>query len=194
MQRAFSDSVKLKRKGIDISVSINLSAYYLQDLRFESDISELIETPNVDNSRIIFELTESAMVVNSTKTKTLMRWLTEKGFRISIDDFGTGYSTLTNLRRLPISELKIDRSFVSNIPADTEDASIVTAMIGLGSSLDIDVVAEGVETEEVLSLLKQSGCSIIQGNLIRNPLPLDALIEWMNSETQPVPLVRSAAN
>jgi EAL domain-containing protein (putative c-di-GMP-specific phosphodiesterase class I) len=134
------------------------------------------------------------MVVNSTKTKTLMRWLTEKGFRISIDDFGTGYSTLTNLRRLPISELKIDRSFVSNIPADTEDASIVTAMIGLGSSLDIDVVAEGVETEEVLSLLKQSGCSIIQGNLIRNPLPLDALIEWMNSETQPVPLVRSAAN
>ena len=182
IQRAFSDSIELSRSGIDISISINLSAHYLQDPKFESDINELLEQSYVDASRIILEITESAMFINSVKTKELLKRLTSRGFRISVDDFGTGYSTLTNLRRLPISELKIDRSFVGKIASDTEDASIVDAMIGLCDSLDIDVVAEGVETPEVLDILKKSGCYTIQGYLISKPVPLNEFLEWIESE------------
>lgn len=187
IQRAFLDSFELNRNGIDISLSINLSAYYLQDSKFESDISELLHRLNIDASKIIFELTESAMFINSAKTSGLLRWLTDLGFRISVDDFGTGYSTLTNLRRLPISELKIDRSFVGNIVSDNEDASIVDAMIGLGASLDIEVVAEGVETQEVLEVLKKYGCYTIQGYLISRPVPLTEFMQSMQSDDDSYP-------
>ncbi|WP_455202657.1 EAL domain-containing protein, partial [Kaarinaea lacus] len=182
MQHAFSDSTKLGRFSNDITISINLSALYLQDPKFESDISELLKQTEVDASKIILELTESAMFIDSINTSELLKRLTEMGFRISVDDFGTGYSTLTNLRRLPISELKIDRSFVNKISIDEEDASIVDAMIGLGDSLDIDVVAEGVETQEVLELLKNFGCHTIQGYIISKPVPLNEFIEWIESE------------
>jgi len=187
IRRAFLDNTELHGSGIDISLSINLSAYYLQDPKFEADISELLEQLKIDPRKIIFELTESAMFINSAKTNGLLRWLTDLGFRISVDDFGTGYSTLTNLRRLPISELKIDRSFVGNIVSDSEDASIVDAMIGLGESLDIDVVAEGVETEEVMEVLKEYGCCTIQGYLISRPVPIKEFIEWMQSRTSTYP-------
>jgi len=182
MKRAFEDSALLNRDGRDISISINLSAYYLQDAKFESDMTDLIRQTSVDANRIILEITESTMFINSVKTKELLRWLTELGFRISVDDFGTGYSTLTNLRKFPIAELKIDRSFVGNIVSDMEDASIVDAMIGLGESLDIDVVAEGVETQEVLDALREFGCNTVQGYLISKPVPLNDLISWMDNQ------------
>lgn len=182
IQRAFSDSVELDNCGINTSVAINLSAYCLQDSKFETDIYDLLEQYNVDAGKIILEITESAMFINSAKTHALLRRLTNTGFRMSVDDFGTGYSTLTNLRRLPIAELKIDRSFVHNIATDMEDASIVAAMVGLCASLDIDVVAEGVETEETLEMLKQFGCDTVQGNLISYPMPLADFIAWMESK------------
>ena len=188
MQHAFSDSIKLSRFENDFTISINLSALYLQDPKFESDISELLKQTEVDASKIILELTESAMFIESVNTSELLNRLTAMGFRISVDDFGTGYSTLTNLRRLPISELKIDRSFVNKISTDEEDASIVDAMIGLGDSLDIDVVAEGVETQEVLELLKNFGCHTIQGYLISKPVPLNEFINWIESEKSSHPL------
>jgi len=183
IERAFADSIEFNNSGINISIAINLSAYFLQDIKFEDNIKDLLRQYQVNPYKIIFELTESAMFINSMKTMSLLRWLTELGFRISVDDFGTGYSTLTNLRKLPISELKIDQSFVGNITTDMEDASIVDAMIGLGASLDIDVVAEGVETQEVLDALKESGCHTIQGYLINKPVPLGSFIEWMRSHS-----------
>jgi len=193
MKRAFLDSIALGKRGIEISISINLSAYYMQDPKFEADIKELLDSTKVNASKIILELTESAMFINSVNTKELLRWLTDQGFRISVDDFGTGFSTLTNLRRLPIAELKIDRSFVGNITSDMEDASIVNAMIGLGASLDIDVVAEGVETQEVLDALKESGCHTIQGYFINKPVPLASFVEWMESEHAPSQINKSSA-
>ena len=182
MQRAFSDSKELSIYGDDFTISINLSAHYLQDLKFESDINELLEQTNVDASNFILEVTESAVFINSVNTNQLLKRLTDIGFRISVDDFGTGYSTLTHLRRFPISELKIDRSFVDKIVTDTEDASIVDAMIGLGESLDINVVAEGVETQEVLETLRKFGCHTIQGFLICKPIPLNEFGQWIESE------------
>ena len=154
----------------------------MQDPKFESDIYELLEQTNVNASKFILEVTESAVFINSANTNQLFKRLTDSGFRISVDDFGTGYSTLTHLRRFPISELKIDRSFVDKIVTDAEDASIVDAMIGLGESLDIDVVAEGVETQEVLEMLRKFGCHTIQGFLICKPIPLSEFRQWIESE------------
>jgi diguanylate cyclase (GGDEF)-like protein len=185
MKRAFADSNELKRIGLDLSISINLSAYNLQDPRFETEVITFIEQSDVDTRKIILEITESAMVKNPTQTKELLTRLTNMGFRISVDDFGTGYSTLTNLRRLPISEFKIDRTFVANMTNDAEDASIVNAMIGLGTSLDIDVIAEGVETQEVLNALKEAGCYTIQGYFISKPVSINSFIDWMKSNNTP---------
>lgn len=179
MKRAFEDSEKLRENNQEITIAINLSAHFLQDTKFEADIRDLIHQTDTDPSKFILELTESAMFINSDKIKALLKRITDLGFKISVDDFGTGYSTLTNLRRLPVSELKIDRSFVKKIATDAEDASIVDAMIGLGGSLDIDVVAEGVESQEVLDTLQKFGCNTIQGHLISKPVPLDNLLEWM---------------
>ena len=182
MRRAFKDLEHLGGLSEDFAISINLSAIYLQNQFFESDISEMIKEYNIDASKIILEITESAIFINSHSTNDLLDRLTKMGFRISVDDFGTGYSTLTNLRRLPISELKIDRSFVDRIAIDSEDASIVDAMIGLGESLDISVVAEGVETQEVLEALKEFGCFTIQGYIISKPVPLEEFLNWVETE------------
>jgi len=179
MKRAFLDSIKLAERTQDITIAVNLSAHFLQDSKFETNLRDLIHQIDVDPGKIILELTESAMFINSTKIKGLLQRITDLGFRISVDDFGTGYSTLTNLRRLPISELKIDRSFVKKIVTDSGDASIVDAMIGLGGSLDIDVVAEGVESQDVLEVLQKFGCNTIQGYLISEPVPLEKFVEWM---------------
>jgi len=181
LKRAFEDSLSLGKQGQDITIAINLSAHFLQDSKFETDIRDLIHQLDVDPGKIILEITESSMFINSSKIKALLQRITNMGFRISVDDFGTGYSTLTNLRRLPISELKIDRSFVNKIATDAEDASIVDAMIGLGESLDIDVVAEGVETQDVLDVLLKFGCNTIQGYIISEAVPLDQLMEWIKS-------------
>lgn len=179
LKKAFCDSEVMDKQGFALSISINLSAYNLQDPRFESDVISILDESGIDARKIILELTESAMVINPSQTKELLIRLTDRGFRISVDDFGTGYSTLTNLRRLPISELKMDRSFVGNIISDVGDASIVNAMIGLGESLEIDVVAEGVETPEVLEALRKSGCFTVQGYLISKPLPLTTMMDWL---------------
>lgn len=183
LERAFLDTHELQRNGYDIPVSINLSAFNLQDSKFEATIVQLLESTGANADQIILELTESAMVMNPIQTKDLLIRLTKHGFRISVDDFGTGYSTLTNLRRLPISEIKIDRSFIGNITSDPEDATIVNAMIGLGNALELDVVAEGVETQAVLDTLNAYGCHTIQGYLIIKPMPLQDLLNWMKPKT-----------
>jgi len=188
LERAFLDSLELQRAGFDMPMAINLSAYNLQDPKFEATIMALLDNTGADPHRIILELTESSMVINPTQTRELFNHLNNKGFSISVDDFGTGYSTLTNLRRLPISEIKIDRSFVGNITTDPEDATIVNAMIGLGIALELNIVAEGVETQAVLETLQSYGCHTIQGYLISKPMPLRRLLDWIKvNETLVIP-------
>lgn len=183
LQRAFEDCAHLAKLGHQLNIAINLSAHNLQDPELEPDIYELLEHWQVDAKNITLELTESAVVHNLAKTKELLGRLHDRGFQISVDDFGTGYSTLTNLRRLPISEIKIDRSFVSNIKRDAEDASIVRATIDLGKALGINVVAEGVETQDVLEQLEAYGCHTIQGYFISKPMPLAAFTNWLHSSS-----------
>jgi len=120
--------------------------------------------------------------------KAVLRRLAEKGLRISIDDFGTGYSSLAYLRRLPISQIKIDRSFIGAMGDDEESAVIVRSTIDLGQNLGLEVVAEGVETSEAWDELARLGCGTAQGYLLSRPVPPDDLRRWLEgrAETEPV--------
>ena len=112
---------------------------------------------------------------NTARTLETLRAIHERGVRLAIDDFGTGYSSLSYLRRFPIDTVKIDRSFVRDVPGDADDSAIVRSIIALAGSLRLSVVAEGVETVEQLAFLRAEGCEIIQGYLVSGPLPMEEL-------------------
>jgi len=125
------------------------------------------------------ELTESALVTNSDDTRQMLQELKALGVNIALDDFGTGYSSLTHLKRFPIDVVKIDKSFVNDILTDPDDAAIVEAVIKMGQTLGIRVVAEGVENEQQLDFLRYRGCEEMQGYFLGRPMPAGMLQEWL---------------
>mgnify|MGYP001616887546 FL=1 len=153
-----------------LRVSMNLSARQFQKNLVDTVETVLRET-GLEPQRLELELTESVVMQNPEMAVTTLDVLDRLGVRLSIDDFGTGYSSLSYLRRFPINTLKIDRSFVSDIPGDGDDMKIITAIITLAHSLGIRVVAEGVETAEQLSLLRELRCDAMQGYIFSKPLP-----------------------
>ncbi len=123
------------------------------------------------------ELTESVLLSNAENSRSMLQNLANLGLRLSIDDFGTGYSSLSYLQALPVRRLKIDRSFIEAITVNPRDAAIVAAVISMGHSLDLEVLAEGVETEEQLAFLQAHNCDEIQGYYFSKPLEADVLAE-----------------
>ena len=121
----------------------------------------------------MIEITESAYISDVERSKGVLDDICATGASLSIDDFGTGYSSLSYLKRLPIAELKIDQSFLLDLPANDDDAAIVRAIIALAHSLDLSVTAEGVETEEQVTFLEAQGCEVLQGYFFSKPLPFD---------------------
>jgi EAL domain-containing protein (putative c-di-GMP-specific phosphodiesterase class I) len=119
------------------------------------------------------------MLANPSRTLTVLSGLHALGIRLSIDDFGTGYSSLAYLRRLPIDEIKIDRSFVMGMDEEADDVAIVRSTIDLGRNLGLDVVAEGVETEEIWEKLRELGCNTAQGYYLSRPVPPERLAAWL---------------
>jgi EAL domain-containing protein (putative c-di-GMP-specific phosphodiesterase class I) len=141
-------------------------------------VRETLERHRVDPRRLTIEVTESAAMRDVDASLRILHSLHEMGVRISIDDFGTGYSSLMYLKRLPASELKIDRGFVRELAHDAEDAAIVSSVVALGHTLGIEIVAEGVETATQKEFLTRLGCNALQGFLLGRPVPaadLDAL-------------------
>jgi len=134
-----------------------------------------------DPSHLVLELTESVLIDSPPETAAMLDAIKEMGVRISVDDFGTGYSSLSYLKRFPIDELKIDRSFVHGVADDEDDAAIVTAIIRMAHALGLTVVAEGVETEEQLAFLSDRGCNTFQGFLRSKPLPPSELAAMLAS-------------
>jgi diguanylate cyclase (GGDEF)-like protein/PAS domain S-box-containing protein len=169
-------------EGLELRVAVNLSTRNLLDLDFPEQVMELLEKWHVEPTMLEFEITESTMLADPLRAKLVLDRLSAIGIKLAIDDFGTGYSSLAYLTRLPVSKLKIDRSFVSNMRASEHDAVIVRSTIDLGRNLGLEVVAEGVEDTETWDLLERLGCSIAQGYYLTAPLPASKLRDWLSEE------------
>lgn len=165
--------------GYPISVSVNISALNLQDPDFPGQVTDILESANFPTSLLELELTETAVMQNPVRAIETIASLAGMGIAFSIDDFGTGYSSMTYLKRLTITTLKIDKSFVLDLAKDNNDAVIIRSTIDLGHNLGLTVVAEGVETEEVWQLLVALGCDTAQGYYMSRPLPNAKFIEWL---------------
>lgn len=152
------------------TLSINISPLQFLQRDFTRRVAELLDHYDVDPIQIKFELTETALLEHMDDTAREMTLLQTSGIRFALDDFGTGYSSLSYLKRLPLVQLKIDKSFVMDVIDDPNDAAIVRSIIGLGKNLGLSVIAEGVETEAILSFLKQAGCKQFQGFYLGRPM------------------------
>ena len=151
-------------------IAINVSAHQLRDIRFVDKVAGWLQSANFSADAICIELTESTLMERFEVVRDMLLRLDQMGAKISIDDFGTGYSSLSYLKKLPIQELKIDRSFVDGIDKDRDDRSIATAIIDMSRAMGMRVVAEGVETDAQLNVLTEQGCDIVQGFLYFRPL------------------------
>ena len=155
----------------DITVSVNISPAQLYQHGFVEEVLKVVSDTGADPKRLKLEITESMLVTDMEQAIARMRQLKQAGIRFSIDDFGTGYSSLQYLQQLPLDQLKIDQSFVRGLPEDTSSLAIIRAVIAMATSLGLEVIAEGVETEVQRDILLANGCSLYQGYLYAKPLP-----------------------
>jgi diguanylate cyclase (GGDEF)-like protein len=160
-------------------VAINLSTRDLLDTEFPDKLDALLARHGATASRLCLEITESAIMDDPERAEATLQRLAERGFKLSIDDFGTGYSSLAYLKRLPVHELKIDKSFVMAMERDASDAKIVRSTVDLAHALGLSVVAEGVENASILAQLQTLGCDDAQGFHFAKPLPFDAFGAWV---------------
>ncbi len=170
--------------GLDLTIAVNLSTRNLLDREFPRRLEGLLESAGMPASSLELEVTESSMLANPKRAKVVLGELSALGIRLSIDDFGTGYSSLCYLRELPVDEIKIDRSFVMRMGDQLDDVAIVRSTIDLGRNLGLDVVAEGVETQEIWDKLHELGCQTAQGYFLSRPVPAEALTEWLSDRSR----------
>jgi EAL domain-containing protein (putative c-di-GMP-specific phosphodiesterase class I) len=166
--------------GLDIDVAVNLSASDILDPQLGSEVLRCLEKHGVSPTKLLLEITESAVMRDPLLAARHMQLLRVAGVRFAMDDFGTGYSSLSQLSRLPVDELKIDRSLIAFAHARPDDAMIVTSTIELAHSMGLRVVAEGVENVEVWNLLRRLGCDLAQGFLISKPLPAQEVMAFVS--------------
>ena len=164
--------------GHHIPVAVNVSARNLLDDKFANKVKGLLAKHAVASGLLEVEVTESAVMLEPEKAARILKELHAIGVRIAIDDFGAGYTSLAQLKNLPISELKIDKSFILTMDSNADDAMIVKSMIDLGHSLNMKVVAEGIETAHVLNYLGELQCDIGQGYHLCRPALPEALMQW----------------
>lgn len=176
---------QLAAKGIDLKVSVNLSPRDLLDQDLPRKFEEILARHQLAPSSFCLEITESAIMDDPIRAQQTLERLHAMGFSLSIDDFGTGYSSLAYLKRLPVDELKIDKSFVQNMEHDIDDTKIVRSTIDLGHNLGLRVVAEGIESEAVWHLLAALGCDQGQGYFMGRAIPGNQLIDWIEAWRAP---------
>ena len=160
-------------------MSVNLSMRNLRGNDLASNLAELIERTGADPARLKVEITETAMMADAEHTLEILREVQRMGIRLSIDDFGTGYSSLAYLQRLPVDDIKVDRSFVLSMMRNSSDEAIVRSTIELAHNLGLRAIAEGVEDAATLGRLRELGCDLAQGYYMGRPMPLAQLIEWL---------------
>ena len=168
---------------LDLTVAVNVSATVLHDHRFVGMVDEVIAETGADPSRVVLEVTEQAAMIQPEISLATMMAIRERGVSFSIDDFGTGQSSLTYLRRLPVQEVKIDRSFITELQDGTPDASIARSVVDLAHNLGMVAVAEGIETGAALTLVRSYECDLGQGWHLGRPLPGDEVAAWCRRAT-----------
>ncbi|MHB1205369.1 MAG: EAL domain-containing response regulator [Rhodospirillaceae bacterium] len=179
--RAFADIARLRQGGLSLAVSVNLSTLSMTRLNLPDDLHAAALANNVDPSSVTLEVTESRIAERMVDFLEISTRLRMKGFKLSIDDFGTGFSTLEQIARLPISEIKMDRSLVAGTPANSRTSEILRASLEMGRKLGLNCVCEGVETKAEWSLVRDFGTDSVQGYFVARPMTADALVVWVRS-------------
>ena len=171
----------------DLQVAVNFSAKQFALDNMVEDIKQVLLDTHLNPKNLKLEITEYAAVSEAEKTISIMKSLSSMGIQISIDDFGTGYSSLSHLKRFPVHTLKMDKSFVDHVVDDEEDASFARMVIGLAKTLNLDLIAEGVESESQLEFLRDEGCRLIQGFYFSKPLSAEDASEYLKDHYLPSP-------
>jgi diguanylate cyclase (GGDEF)-like protein len=184
IDQALGQLVAWQKLGIDVQVSVNLSARNLADAELPRQIAEILERHQMAPNKLVVEVTESAAMDDPHRAVAVLAALRDSGIGISVDDFGTGNASIEYLAKLPASEIKIDRSFITNILDDPRSEAIVRSTIDLARNLELTVVAEGIETEAVLRHLTVLGCDTAQGYFISRPQPPEQLTEMLSGPRQ----------
>ena len=184
MEESIKFAAIMKQQKSDLyKVSINISVVQLLERSFISDLMDLIKKYQVSPNHVQIEVTESVMIESFDIIVSKLRCLRESGIHISLDDFGTGYSSLTYIQRLPIDELKIDKSFIDNISKEGGDTSLIDTIIGIADNMKLELIAEGVEDEEQLEFLKGHGCHLGQGYLFARPMPQEEALKFFEDRS-----------
>ncbi|WP_143447609.1 EAL domain-containing protein [Kineosporia sp. R_H_3] len=180
LDRAVSAAQAWRAGGLDLAVSVNLPARALADDRTLAMVDAALARSGLPAGRLTLEITEDSVIGDPERAIALLERLRGRGVRLSVDDFGTGYSSLSYLRRLPVDEVKIDRSFVAHLTHDTHDLLIARSIIDLGTNLALDVVVEGVEDQQTWDHLAALGAHTIQGYHLARPMPVEELVPWLH--------------
>jgi len=178
LDQALAVNASWRREGLELGLAVNLSAMDLMDADLPGYIQQRLDTHQIPAEHLILEVTESALMQDIEYALRMLVQLKACGVRLAIDDFGTGYSSLAQLKRMPVDELKIDKSFVTQLVEGSDDAVIVRSTIELGHNMGLSVIAEGVENDGALTLLRRYQCDMVQGYLFSAPLRSAELVAW----------------
>jgi EAL domain-containing protein (putative c-di-GMP-specific phosphodiesterase class I) len=176
LDQALIQQSRWAESGYDLGVAVNLSAVNLRDEDLPGKVAALIAKRGVSPARITLEITEDCFIANLEQGLRVLNQLRALGVEISIDDYGTGFSSLTYLRRLPVSELKLDRTFLTGVPHDSRAVSVIRSTVDLAHALGLRIVVEGVEDIDALALIAELGCDVAQGYLLGRPVPADQVL------------------
>jgi predicted signal transduction protein with EAL and GGDEF domain len=188
LQQAITDFQGWLAQGIDLGVlAVNLSPRQFTEAGLVQRIAKILEDNHFDAQRLELEITETALISRGDQAECDLHALKALGVALAIDDFGTGYSSLAYLKRLPIDKLKIDRSFIKDLPDDVTGGEIVAAVIAMGKAMHLEVLAEGIETAEQQAFLTQQECTTGQGYWFSRPVPANELLKVYRTSNQPIP-------
>ena len=193
LDHSLAQCARWQAEGLSLAVAVNLSAPNLLDVGLPATVAELLGKWDVEPSRLQLEITETIVGADPVRVGEVMTQLRALGVTLSLDDFGTGSSSLSYLRRLPVQELKIDKSFIFGMASDEQDAAIVRTTIELAHTLGLRVVAEGIETEDVSRTLTEYGCDHGQGFLLGRPMPAGDLTGIVHEQHRAAGRPRAAA-
>ncbi len=178
LRTIIADAKRWKRLKINFKTSVNLSVSNLSNLDFPDKVASMMDQSGLDRSRLVLEITESRLLANDTVPMEVLARLAILGFELSIDDFGTAYSNIEYLRDFPFSELKIDKSFITDAHKNAQSRAIVEACVKLSRDHNVRIVAEGVETIEDLKFVAEQGVDLVQGYFSAKPMPINELLNW----------------